>query len=126
MSLAAGPGERAFGAPSAGSPAADERRAYHERTPMSSYRFPELAPITPAPPRTVYIVASGDLRPSANVNVLARRSSSSKPTSPRAVESLGWTVVRGHPFDAGAGHGFIDSQREGHRGVRARSRPTRR
>jgi hypothetical protein len=38
MSLAAGPGERAFGAPSAGSPAADERRVSrkdaHEQLPV--------------------------------------------------------------------------------------------
>lgn len=31
----------------------------------------------------------------------------------RAVEALGWTLHRGHPFDTRAGHGFIDSQRRG-------------
>lgn len=31
----------------------------------------------------------------------------------RAVEALGWTLHRGHPFDIRAGHGFIDSQRRG-------------
>ena len=33
--------------------------------------------------------------------------------SARAVESFGWTVVRGHAYDEAAGHGFIDSQRKG-------------
>ena len=81
---------------------------------MSSYRFPELAPIAPAPPRTVYLVASGDLRPSANVKCWPVQQQLEADVT-RAVESLGWTVVRGHPFDDGAGHGFIDSQRKGHR-----------
>ncbi len=79
---------------------------------MSSYRFPELAPVTPAPPRTVYIVASGDLRPSANIKCWPVQQQLEADVT-RAVESFGWTVVRGHPYDDGAGHGFIDSQRKG-------------
>jgi hypothetical protein len=62
--------------------------------------------------RTVYTVASGDLRLSANQTCW--------PTQARleadfaaAVEALGWSVTRGHPFDEAAGHGFIDSQRAG-------------
>jgi hypothetical protein len=62
--------------------------------------------------RTLYTVASGDLRLSANVGCW--------PTQARleadfaaAVEALGWSVTRGHPFDEQAGHGFIDSQRAG-------------
>jgi L-fucose isomerase-like protein len=59
--------------------------------------------------RVLYTVASGDLRESANLTCW--------PTQARleadfaaAVESLGWSVERGHPV---AEHGFIDSQRAG-------------
>ena len=65
-----------------------------------------------APPRTVFIVASGDLRPSANVKCWPVQQQLEADVT-RAVESFGWTVVRGHPFDEEAGHGFIDSQRKG-------------
>lgn len=65
-----------------------------------------------AEPRTAYLVASGDLRTSAN--------RAGWPTQ-EAVEialaaafaSLGWSVHRGHCFDSAKGHGFIDSQRMG-------------
>ena len=79
---------------------------------MSSYRFPELAPIASAPARTVYVVASGDLRPSANVKCWPVQQQLEADIT-RAVESFGWMVVRGHAYDERAGHGFIDSQRKG-------------
>jgi hypothetical protein len=79
---------------------------------MSTYTFPVPLRRPEAAPRTLYIVASGDLRPSANVKCW--------PTQRRleedftaAVESLGWHTERAHPFDAEKGHGFIDSQRAG-------------
>jgi hypothetical protein len=79
---------------------------------MSAYALPEAAPIAEAAPETVYTVASGDLRPSANLMCW--------PTQQRleadfaaAVEKLGWQVQRGHAPDAEKGHGFIDSQRMG-------------
>jgi hypothetical protein len=63
-------------------------------------------------PGVVYTVASGDLRPAANVTCW--------PTQQRleadltaAIEKLGRTVRRGHPFEPEKGHGFIDSQRRG-------------
>ena len=62
---------------------------------MSSYRFPELTPIAAAPARTVYVVASGDLRPSANVKCWPIQQQLEADVT-RAVESFGWTVVRGH------------------------------
>ena len=65
---------------------------------MSSYRFPELAPTAPAPARTVYVVASGDLRPSANVKCWPAQQQLEADVT-RAVESFGWTVVRGHAYD---------------------------
>ena len=64
------------------------------------------------PPRTVFTVASGDLRLSANVKCWPVQEQFEADLA-RAVESFGWSVVRGHGFDEGAGHGFIDSQRKG-------------
>src|SRR2546430_15987603 len=76
------------------------------------YRFPEPRPVPDTPPHTAYLVANGDLRPSANVLCWpVQRQLEADVTG--AVESFGWTVVRGHPVDERAGHGFITSQRHG-------------
>ncbi|MEU6076368.1 fucose isomerase [Micromonospora sp. NPDC047074] len=79
---------------------------------MTNYTMPVLVEPPAAEPRTVYTVASGDLRPSANVTCW--------PTQQRlesdlgaAVAALGWQVRRGHGVDPVAGHGFVDSQRAG-------------
>ena len=79
---------------------------------MSTYTMPELVDPPVAAPRTVYTVASGDLRLSANVT--------GWPTQQRleadlaaAVTALGWDTQRAHPVDTVAGHGFIDSQHAG-------------
>jgi len=79
---------------------------------MSTYAMPVPAEPAQARPRTVYTVASGDLRPSANL--------AGWPTQQRlesdltaAIGLLGWEVQRGHDHDDERGHGFIDSQRHG-------------
>ena len=79
---------------------------------LPAYATPVLTTPPSAEPRTVYTVASGDLRLSANTTCW--------PTQQRleadleaALGRLGWAVRRGHPFDEEAGHGFIDSQRAG-------------
>ncbi len=79
---------------------------------MTSYKFPEVPVSVAAPPRTVVTVASGDLRLSANVKCWPVQVQLEADLA-RAVESFGWSVVRGHGFDEAAGHGFIDSQRKG-------------
>src|SRR5262245_48338435 len=79
---------------------------------MTAYTIPEVPAIPTAPPRTVYTVASGDLRPSANIKCWPVQQRLEADVT-RAVESFGWTVVRGHPVDERAGHGFIDTQRKG-------------
>ncbi len=62
--------------------------------------------------KTVYLVASGDLRPAANQNCeSAQAAMESKVCG--AVSRFGWTVLRAHPYDSAKGHGFIDSQRYG-------------
>jgi len=77
-----------------------------------TYTLPIVAQPPKARPRTVYLVASGDLRESAN--------RAGWPTQERmeaditaAFGELGWSVVRAHQFDPYAGHGFISSQRMG-------------
>ena len=79
---------------------------------MTQYAMPTPRTRPTAESRTVYTVASGDLRPSANVTCW--------PTQQRleahltaAVDALGWQVRRGHRVDDDRGHGFIDSQRAG-------------
>ena len=78
----------------------------------TSYALPTPIGRLAAADGVVYTVASGDLRLSANVTCW--------PTQARledhltaAIETLGFTIERGHPYDAEAGHGFIDSQRAG-------------
>ncbi|GAB3610725.1 L-fucose/L-arabinose isomerase family protein [Humibacter ginsengiterrae] len=79
---------------------------------MSTYTLPRPLDRPEVKPKTLYTVASGDLRPSANVKCW--------PTQRRleedfaaAAESFGWSIERTHPFDSEKGHGFIDSQRAG-------------
>lgn len=77
-----------------------------------TYAFPDVVPTLAAPDHTVYVIASGDLRPTANVKCWPVQEELEGDVR-KAVESFGWSVVRGHEFDAAAGHGFIDSQRRG-------------
>jgi hypothetical protein len=79
---------------------------------MTSYALPQIVDPPVAEPGVVYTVASGDLRPSANVTCWpAQQQLESDFTA--AVEQLGSKVRRAHEFDQVAGHGFIDSQRAG-------------
>lgn len=62
--------------------------------------------------QTVTLIASGDLRESANqVCWSAQQQMESALTA--AIEKHGHQVVRGHQYDPSRGHGFIASQREG-------------
>jgi hypothetical protein len=62
--------------------------------------------------RTIYLVASGDLRPDAN-ELCWPAQEAMEDHLVRAVQSMGSKVVRAHPFLAEKRHGFIDSQRYG-------------
>jgi len=64
------------------------------------------------PPKTVQLVASGDLRPSANQACWPAQLAMEKALV-RAVARLGHRVRRAHRFKAADGHGFIASQKEG-------------
>ena len=79
---------------------------------MTGYAIPDVPAPASAEPQTVYTVASGDLRLSANVTCWPTQRKLEQDFE-AAVEALGWSVRRGHPVDQEAGHGFIDSQRAG-------------
>ena len=63
-------------------------------------------------PNPVFLVASGDLRLSAN-QVCWPAQEQTEQAFMESVTQLGHEVKRAHPFHAEKGHGFIDSQRYG-------------
>ncbi|WP_027346162.1 fucose isomerase [Hamadaea tsunoensis] len=79
---------------------------------MTLYTLPVPVERPALSPRTVYTVASGDLRPSANVTCWAVQAQLEADVA-AALGDLGWSVRRAHGFDDAKGHGFIDSQRYG-------------
>ncbi|TLD69932.1 fucose isomerase [Phragmitibacter flavus] len=62
--------------------------------------------------KTIQLIASGDLRLSANQTCWAAQEAM-EALLVEAVESEGYQVVRGHAYDKKLKHGFIASQREG-------------
>ena len=63
-------------------------------------------------PGLTYLIASGDLRLSANRMCWAAQQSAESALM-EAIRREGGRVERGHPFDAAKQHGFIDSQKHG-------------
>lgn len=78
----------------------------------ATYLVPEEPATLVAPPRTVYLVASGDLRESANVAGWPTQVQLERILT-EAIEAAGHTVVRANPVDPRTGHGFVSSQRMG-------------
>lgn len=64
------------------------------------------------PKKCVYLVANGDLRQSANEKCWPAQEKMEKKLA-RVLQSMGWKVVRAHPFKKALKHGFIGSQKEG-------------
>ena len=63
-------------------------------------------------PKTIYLIANGDLRTSANQKCEAAQLAMEAQIV-ASIENEGFAVLRGHDFDAKKGHGFIDSQKYG-------------
>lgn len=63
-------------------------------------------------PKEIWLVASGDMRLSANQLCWPAQEQMEGQLT-RAIEGLGWKVVRAHAFDSVKQHGFIDSQKMG-------------
>jgi len=79
---------------------------------VSTYLLPEIEKPASIAAKHVYVMANGDLRLSANQNCWAAQQAMEADIS-MALEAVGWIVVRAHPFNVEAKHGFIASQREG-------------
>ncbi len=79
---------------------------------MSLYTLPEVTTRPTLREKTVYTIASGDLRPAANTKCWPTQQRLEADFS-AAIRRLGWSVQRGHDVDPVTGHGFIDSQRAG-------------
>ncbi len=62
--------------------------------------------------KTVYLIANGDLRTSANRKCEAAQAAMEEQIG-RVLAAEGWTLKRAHAFDPVRGHGFIDSQKYG-------------
>ncbi|MET0695593.1 MAG: hypothetical protein ABWY56_16800, partial [Propionibacteriaceae bacterium] len=79
---------------------------------MTAYLHPVLRIEAPTEPQTVYTVANGDLRPSANTKCWPTQQQLEADLG-QAVAQLGYQIHRAHDIDPQKGHGFIDSQRRG-------------
>jgi len=79
---------------------------------MSSYVIPEVQECGPVAANEVILIASGDLRESAN-EVCWPAQSAMEAGVMAAFEAEGIKVTRAHPFDPARRHGFISSQRMG-------------
>ncbi|MDR1281916.1 MAG: fucose isomerase [Opitutaceae bacterium] len=64
------------------------------------------------PKKSVYLVASGDLRQSANETCWPAQAGMEKQLA-KAVATFGYKLVRAHPYKPALKHGFIASQKEG-------------
>jgi L-fucose isomerase-like protein len=79
---------------------------------MSSYSVPEIVHPKPVAAREALLIASGDLRQSANKVCWAAQAAAEKKIV-AAFAAEGITVRRAHPFREDVGHGFIWNQRMG-------------
>ena len=79
---------------------------------MSSYTLPEMTLPEPVKSGTALLIASGDLRESANQNCWPAQQKMEEQVI-AAFAKEGVTVRRAHPYDPERKHGFISSQRMG-------------
>ncbi|MCD2443602.1 fucose isomerase [Agromyces sp. SYSU K20354] len=79
---------------------------------MTQYTLPKPAARPAAEPNTAYLIASGDLRESANTAGWPTQAAMEADVT-AALGELGWSVVRANGVDPATGHGFISSQRMG-------------
>ncbi len=79
---------------------------------MSNYQIPQIAPPDTYASDEIALIASGDLRESANqICWPAQKEMEAK--LKEAFASAGYRLRRAHPYDAKRGHGFISTQRMG-------------
>lgn len=81
---------------------------------MAGYTLPSLTKPVKSKAKQVWLVASGDLRQSANQKCWAAQAEMEKQLT-AAVAAAGKQLVRAHAYKPSEGHGFISSQAEGMR-----------
>ena len=79
---------------------------------MANYKLPTISERPALEPKTVWLVASGDLRTSVNAAGWPTQEKLETALS-AALAGLGWSTHRAHSYDPVKKHGFIDSQRMG-------------
>jgi hypothetical protein len=79
---------------------------------MTAYSVPDQLVRPALAPRTAYLIASGDLRESANVAGWATQAQLESVIA-KALTNNGWALVRANEVDPATGHGFISGQRMG-------------
>jgi hypothetical protein len=79
---------------------------------MSNYAIPSLSAPRKAKSKQVFLVASGDLRLSANQVCWGAQKAMEDQLS-IAVKACGYELNRAHPYKEDQKHGFISSQKEG-------------
>ncbi len=79
---------------------------------MPNYKLPTISERPGLEPKTVWLVASGDLRLSPNASGWPMQEKLEKALM-SALADLGWSTRRAHSYDPVKGHGFIDSQKMG-------------
>ena len=79
---------------------------------MADYRFPTASKPSKIKKHQVMLVASGDLRLSANQKCWPAQQEMEQSLT-RAVADAGYEVLRAHPYKSTEQHGFIGSQKEG-------------
>jgi len=77
-----------------------------------TYSFPQERTTPALAENTAYLIASGDLRESANVPGWPVQLELEQSVT-RVLSQFGWAVERANPIDPVLGHGFIRSQRMG-------------
>ncbi len=81
--------------------------------PLAPARAASLPmPAKKLPKNSVYLVANGDLRQSANEKCWPAQAAMEKRLA-EVVASFGYKLVRAHPYKKDVKHGFIGSQKEG-------------
>ena len=79
---------------------------------MTKYSLPDIKEFEPIPGNTAVLIASGDLRLSANQTCWTSQKQMEGKLQ-AAFYKEGMTIVRGHEFDPIEKHGFISSQKMG-------------
>ena len=79
---------------------------------MPGYAIPQIRHPHKLKKRQIQLIASGDLRLSANQKCWPEQAKMEE-TLRAALAELGYELVRAHPYKESDKHGFISSQKEG-------------